>query len=1157
MQLNDYIKVKRRYSRSVNLERDLQIPDSVKGYILTPKTASLIKRFTQALSTDDSVRAWTVTGVYGTGKSAFAHFLTSLCSDEKDRIRVNALEVVQNSGLEITDSSFDLPEKGLIKAVATAQGEPVSKTILRGLYKGVNDEWTGKRGKKPLVHATINDLYSKIDSTESIDNKKVLDLIKETAKVSKRGLLILVDELGKNLEYASRHQAGGDLYLLQQIAELPSGKQNPKVFFIGLLHQSFADYSHSLTSAQRNEWGKIQGRFEDIPLSESSDRLLYVIGNAIDHDDSSDIAPIIISWAKKWRKTLAQLQFSNSFADKELSSIYPMHPVAAMTLPVLCNKFSQNDRTLFTFLASEEPHSFTSFLKANKVVNKQLPTLQIHQLYDYFIEYAGVTMSLRPQYQRWVEIQSRISDAHDLDADSLNLLKTIGILNLIANTGSLRATRNLVIMAMNDEASNKDNQKKWSTVIDSLITKGFITWRKQLDELRIWEGSDFNIDKEVAEQLELIRTPLADMLNEFYPQRPMVARRHSYQTGTLRYFEKTYIDKLPEQAVITSSDCDGLIYYLLDSKATSSSIPKKTATGKPVIVVQGQDIDALRLACNEYVALRNIETHAKQLQTDGVARKELKQRLFLAKGVLDDVVASSFNFTINNVNCWMTGDKLKVKSDKALNNLLSVACDDSYRNGLKVWNELINRNQLSGQGSRARRQLFEAMINNQGQEHLGITGHGPDFAMFESLLISTGLYKKDNDNWIFESPDKTSGIYDVWKAVEEFCKSASDNARSVDELYTILEQPPYGMKHGAIPIVLLSVLLYHSDYLSVYFEGTYLPILTAPRFELLIKRPDKFAIKYFEISGLREQLFKELGEVISHASPVATQNVRNQTLLGVVNPLVKFIKKLPSYALKTDHISDEAKAVRKAIMEAREPDQLLFIALPNALRMKSMDNHISLDSDEIQGFRKKLISSLKELESAYKDILTSSENLLFKAFAVRSARVQLRDDLAVRAGHLNGRVVEPLLKRFITTSINSVYDDKQWLESVLMVIADKPVRSWTDQDVILFETKLSDLARRFMNLESIQSEMTNDFDGSFDARKLTVTYPEGNDLNTVVWIDHKQKAAIEKIAEKLIAEVSQHDESTKKAIILSLIEGVFSEKKDLIIEDENELKKHG
>ena len=82
MKLSDCIKIKRRYSRSVNLERDIEISDSVLGYVLTPRTIDILTKFNKSFTSANMNRAWTFTGVYGTGKSAFAHFLTALVSQD-------------------------------------------------------------------------------------------------------------------------------------------------------------------------------------------------------------------------------------------------------------------------------------------------------------------------------------------------------------------------------------------------------------------------------------------------------------------------------------------------------------------------------------------------------------------------------------------------------------------------------------------------------------------------------------------------------------------------------------------------------------------------------------------------------------------------------------------------------------------------------------------------------------------------------------------------------------------------------------------------------------------------------------------------------------------------------------------------------------------
>ena len=95
------------------------------------------------------------------------------------------------------------------------------------------------------------------------------------------------------------------------------------------------------------------------------------------------------------------------------------------------------------------------------------------------------------------------------------------------------------------------------------MDKGFIIWRKRIDELRIWEGSDFDIEKELSEQVEVLNISLADLLNEYAPPRPLVVQKHSYKYGTLRYFERLYYDKKEflESLECKHSDSDGLICY--------------------------------------------------------------------------------------------------------------------------------------------------------------------------------------------------------------------------------------------------------------------------------------------------------------------------------------------------------------------------------------------------------------------------------------------------------------------------------------------------------------------------------------------------------------------------------------------------------------------
>lgn len=1161
--LSEFVTINRRYSRSVNLERDFGITDSLLGYIPTSRAIDGVERFLRSFAFGNSVRAWTLTGAYGTGKSAFANFLAALCSPQDDEIFKCAIHIIKQT--EKSNSlqrqiKGRLPESGLIRAVVTAQREPIAKTVIRALDAGVTSYWQNRRGPRPSATSELSELYLKSQKGASIDNNHLVQVLESLAQSSRAGILLIIDELGKNLEFSAQNQTMDDLYLLQQIAEMPPNRNGFNVSIFGLLHQSFIDYAHGIASAQRNEWAKIQGRFEDIPFIESADQMLRLIGQAINRSTDKSFNLTVKKWAKKWQSALFDTGMSNYFSTSDLASIFPLHPLSALTLPILCKKFSQNDRTLFTFLASGEPDSFSTFLTQSSFGAEQIPVFKLHKVYDYFVESAGMSISARPQFQRWIEIQSRLSDARNLDPDVLLVLKTIGLLNLVSTTGSLRASNKTVALAMCNQPDDRDEIEYWDKKIKELIDKGFIIWRKRIDELRIWEGSDFDIEKELSEQAKILNMPLANLLNDYAPLRALVVQKHSYKYGTLRYFERQYFDRTEAFESLESKypDSDGLICYWVGNERDLKKldkIPHETLSGKPAIIICASELNALRIACDEYVTLRNVLKNASQLQTDGVARREVGQRILFAQRLLNDALSRSFDIASGKVNNFDLTGKMKFDNWADFQGYLSHLCDDTYTKGPCLWNELINRRELTSQGASARNKLLAAMLENAGQPRLGIVGNGPEFSMFESVLIQTGLYVESEEGWVFSRPpENDDGIYHIWVAIEDFCKKASKEPKNIRILYHLLEGPPYGAKQGIIPVLLLSVLIYHNEYVSVYIDGTFIPVLGPEHFELLVKKPERFSVKYFEISGLRAEIFQELGKILSSDKLHTDATYRNRTILSIVKPLVGFAQRLPKFTLSTSNwVTDEAMAVRRALFEAKEPDELLFTALPKACGFSPIVAGDDQDRNLVKRFRKKLVLALSSLQAAYDDMLGHCEKLIKNSFAIRIDTAEFRENLRYRAINLSSQVIETRMKSFILAASDAEADNRSWLESILLIILNKTPKSWTDDDVVIFETKLSNLARRFANLEALQKEIAVPSEG-IDARRITLTYPDGKEIHQMLWIDRDKQQNINQIAEQIIEKYNLNDDMIlKQAVIAGLIEKIFHKGEERI--DKQELKK--
>src|ERR687885_884631 len=251
----------------------------------------------------------------------------------------------------------------------------------------------------------------------------------------------------------------------------------------------------------------------------------------------------------------------------------------------------------------------------------------------------------------------------------------------------------------------------------------------------------------------------------------------------------------------------------------------------------------------------------------------------------------------------------------------------------------------------------------------------------------------------------------------------------------------------------------------------------------------------------------------------------------------QFVKKQPAYTKKTKRLSSEALAVLQTLQQAPEPDEFIFTALPQACKLPPIGTGKADDGTTAKTLRKKLVQAIREIQTAYDELLRECQTLLHDAFAVRSSETKLREDLRVRSNHLMGQSIERSLHSFTVAAADETVADKEWLEALVMIVADKPAESWTDEDVTKFEINLSDISRRFKNLEALQKEVVAKGAG-FDARRITVTRPDGEEINQIVGIDRECQEQIEELVEKVL-EILPDNNQLRQAVIAKLTERVL------------------
>jgi hypothetical protein len=262
-------------------------------------------------------------------------------------------------------------------------------------------------------------------------------------------------------------------------------------------------------------------------------------------------------------------------------------------------------------------------------------------------------------------------------------------------------------------------------------------------------------------------------------------------------------------------------------------------------------------------------------------------------------------------------------------------------------------------------------------------------------------------------------------------------------------------------------------------------------------------------------------------------------LLGVISPLLQFARRLPSYTQKTKKISPRAQAVRQALLDAHEPDKLLFELLPEACGLTPITEEGAQDANLPKEFRARLSAALRELREAYDNLLLQSRDYLHEAFGVAQQAERLRENLRVRASFLQGRSIEPILTRFVFAATDDQTDDAQWLKAVIMVISDKPSESWTDADAEAFELKLADVARRFKYLEAIAADNNALWASQAEARRISLIGTDGKEICEIAWIDEKQRAHFNAIAEDIL-QTRSLDMAERRVLLAVLAEKVLN-----------------
>ncbi|MGE0077639.1 MAG: hypothetical protein AB7S48_07255 [Bacteroidales bacterium] len=999
-----------KYTTSTNIIRDIT---RELNYIPTPNSISVVNQIANDFK--KGIRSFNIIGSYGTGKSSFLWALEQSITNRKNFFSLN---ILKNPKVEIIN----------------IVGEYKSMTNHFADYFEINNS-------KHLTQSILSEIYNLY---HGLGDKNPL-------------LVLVVDEFGKFLEYASQQDPEKELYFIQQLSEFVN---NPdyNIILLTTVHQNFDAYAYSLNNTQKQEWTKIKGRFREIVFNEPVEQLLFLAAEHLQQGSFDKEKESLIKSTVSTIKRTKAFNISSEYASEIATKLYPLDLVAANILTLSLQKYGQNERSLFSFLESTDHTGINNFDK------KTNPFYNASCVFDYllFNFYSFINSRYNPDFASWSAIKNSIELAERTFDSDINdysrILKTIGLLNITSASGSdlgINFLENYLNICLGIE-----NAKK---LIDDLESKKIIRYRNYSKRFIISEGTDLDISSALIEAGNKVNeiNDVATLLNRYYQLPSIVAKSYSYLNGTPRMFEFRITEYPISEA--PKDEVDGFINLIFSEKLDISEIKRESYKQEEAIIYGFYQNS--KIIKNQLFEIEKTRKVIDENESDKIALRELNNILQHQQNLLTHYILNNLYQRNSEVKWFFKGEEVSISSKKDFNKFISQICHQVYSKAPIFKNELVNKHKISSSIYTAKKSYLRALVDNWNKPDLGFDSNKfpPEKTIYLTLLKENGINLYSDDiNFNTEVTQNSSFIH-LWKYSIDFIESAKQNRKLVSEFVEPLTKQPFKLKQGLIDFWIASFLFIKRDDFALFGESGYIPYLTDEVLELVIKYPENYEIKSFDIEGVKLDIFNSYRLFLNQNSK---NKLDNQTFIETIKPFLVFYRGLSEYSRTTKRLKKETLAIREAIANSKDPEKSFFEDFPMALGY-SIES-LQKSKDKLQEYIIKLQESIRELRTSYDGLLNRFEDFILNDFIGESLPFEeYKPKFQNRYKKLKKHLCLPYQKTFIQRLDSQLDDRNAWLSSIAHSVIGKTLETIKDEEELLLYDKFKNLILELDSLTNI------------------------------------------------------------------------------------------
>jgi len=1153
--MSNMISVASGFQYSVNIGYDLNNDDKLKNFIPTKSALSLLEDILLSTNVNSTNRARVLIGAYGKGKSHIVLMILSMLMKKDISLFTKLLPLLQENPrlnqcvqnyydsenkilpVVITGSNTSLPQAFLLALQRTLAENDMLDIMPETNYKAavaVINRW------KTEFPGTYDQLQEAIDEPVALFVDKLVDFdtaayeqferiyptltagsvfnpflgfdVTELYENAVRGLrakgytgiYVIYDEFSKFLEANISEASMSDTKMLQDFAEKCNRSGASQLHLMLISHKEISNYIDVLPKQKVDGWRGVSERFSHIHISNNFSQTYDIIASVIQKEP----AP----WQQFCLEHSADFDglchgfishpiFSDIIEEersKYLYSCYPLHPVSTFILPRLSERVAQNERTLFTFLSAEGTSTLPNFLSKYSDASFEVITPDV--IYDYFEPLFRKDVTSGALHDTYILTQTILNKLETQTLET-KIVKTLSLIYILEQFEKIKPTKGEIASIF----SINHTPEEINQAIQNLIEKEYVIYLKRSNNyLRLKETSGVDIRQQISNAVATQgeKFSVKEILNAANFDSYIYPSRYNDSREMTRFFSFEFIEEDEVTSDVNWSiksekiEADGVIYGIIPKseesiKRLQSILLQTSQEEQRFVFILPKKFRRIQNVVREFSAvttLRNAAINDKVLFDEyEVIYEDLRE-------VISDFIGAYTHPEEYKSIYIHAGKQQTITRKAALTELLSQICDIVYALTPIINIEAVNQNDITSVSKNSRAKVIAALLRNELEPNLGLSGSGQEVSIMRSTLVKTGILSEENGiAYINLAPDDTHMHHLMDEIIAFILDTRTSGKLCFAQLYKRLCSPDghIGLRKGLIPIYLAAVFHKYKKELIIQDRYTQIP-LTADTLLQINANPESFYLAYLEWDPEKEALVQQLEKLFVAHIINAEKNVNSYDY--VVSAMKRWYMGLPKYA----------KSIKKSIMGDRvdvryikflnilkQPlgsHEILFSELPNAFGYASQitaglaeniaaakqffDNCIALAKDELVGTVKNIFAtesclprlSQMSLSSVVHDWCDTLEPQVFE---------QLFAD-----------GTEKCLGLFQTATA----DDGLLISRLAKATTGLRLEDWDDSTIKVFESALNQCRQ---TAENYQPESTGQIEGTADGYQISYLGKDG------------------------------------------------------------------